>query len=190
MTLSLLENDRLLRRTRVEAETDSLTGLRNRRRLQADLDHVLAAESSATSHVLALFDLDGFKSYNDTFGHPAGDELLVRLARRLAKVAGERAYRLGGDEFCILCPGGGDDLRRLRAHAEIALSEDGHDYSVRTSCGAALLPAEAATPAQALRLADVRLYEQKGDRRANVQAHPTLVAAPAPRDRRLVRRAV
>ena len=65
--------------------------------------------------MLALFDLDGFKQYNDSFGHPAGDALLVRLAERL-KTATEglgSVYRMGGDEFCLLAavaPGGGDEL--------------------------------------------------------------------------------
>ena len=54
--------------------------------------------------MLALFDLDGFKSYNDAFGHPAGDALLVRLGRNLAGYLDGRgtAYRMGGDEFCAL----------------------------------------------------------------------------------------
>jgi hypothetical protein len=69
MTLSLSENERLLRRTRSDAETDALTRLRNRRKLKADLDAVCAEQQS---HVLLMFDLDGFKGYNDTFGHPAG----------------------------------------------------------------------------------------------------------------------
>ena len=51
-----------------------------------------------------MFDLDGFKSYNDTHGHPAGDTLLARLGARLAAAFTESgsAYRLGGDEFCLL----------------------------------------------------------------------------------------
>src|SRR4051812_3853613 len=54
----------------------------------------------------AILDLDGFKGYNDSFGHGAGDALLMRLGHRLAEVANgpARAYRLGGDEFCVLAP--------------------------------------------------------------------------------------
>ena len=53
-----------------------------------------------------LFDLDGFKGYNDSFGHPAGDALLARLGAKLAKVPGDAGsvYRLGGDEFCLSRP--------------------------------------------------------------------------------------
>ena len=60
-----------------------------------------------------LFDLDGFKSYNDTFGHPAGDALLTRLGSKLAAAVAPHgsAYRLGGDEFCALLPTSLGDLR-------------------------------------------------------------------------------
>ena len=58
------------------------------------------------THALALFDLDGFKAYNDAFGHPAGDALLERLGGNLTAALGRagRAYRMGGDEFCVLAP--------------------------------------------------------------------------------------
>ena len=63
-----------------------------------------------------LFDLDGFKSYNDTFGHLAGDALLARLGGKLAAAvapAGD-AFRLGGDEFCVLISAGPDRAARRR----------------------------------------------------------------------------
>ena len=75
------------------ALTDALTGLGNRRALLAELDAELADAPETDSTVLVMFDLDGFKDYNDTFGHPAGDALLVRLGRRLD--AGGRRLRLG-----------------------------------------------------------------------------------------------
>ena len=85
--------------------TDALTGLGNRRRLLTDLDEVLEPTTPPT--LLVIFDLDGFKGYNDSFGHPAGDALLARLGRKLGRVRGDRggAYRLGGDEFCVLARG-------------------------------------------------------------------------------------
>ena len=60
--------------------------------------------------MLVLFDLDGFKTYNDTFGHPAGDALLTRLGAALRTAVGPNsgAYRMGGDEFCTLLPADGD----------------------------------------------------------------------------------
>ena len=67
------------------ATTDALTGLGNRRMLLADLQHQAQTVSSAHPSLLVLLDLNGFKNYNDTFGHPAGDALLARLANALTR---------------------------------------------------------------------------------------------------------
>ena len=117
--------------------------------------------------MLVLLDLDGFKDYNDTFGHPAGDALLVRLGGRLDQaVAGcGSAYRLGGDEFCALLRFDpdlvGDDVDRVVA----AMHQRGEGFEVSSSHGTVILPAEARDSARALQLADQRLYAQKGVRR-------------------------
>ena len=97
------ENRHLLAASRNEALTDALTSLGNRRALMAELES--RRPSVEGEHVmLALFDLDGFKQYNDSFGHPAGDSLLARLGDRLATTMEGigSAYRMGGDEFCVL----------------------------------------------------------------------------------------
>ena len=62
-----------------------------------------------------MFDLDGFKAYNDTFGHPAGDALLARCGRRLAAAVDRHgsAYRIGGDEFCVIIRDSNDPTRPL-----------------------------------------------------------------------------
>jgi diguanylate cyclase (GGDEF)-like protein/PAS domain S-box-containing protein len=146
-----------------QALHDSLTELGNRRCLLADLERQLADASPEEPLVLLLFDLDGFKTYNDTFGHPAGDSLLTRLAARLkASLPREVfAYRVGGDEFCVLgkLPAGDPDALAIRA-AE-ALSERGEDFYVTASYGSVLLPVEAATTAEAMRIADRRMYARK-----------------------------
>jgi two-component system cell cycle response regulator len=157
------ENHHLLIASRAEARTDALTGLGNRRRLIEDLTRMLECDDS--SHVFALFDLDGFKAYNDSFGHTAGDSLLRRLAENLeAAVSPDgSAYRLGGDEFCILTPlrtGGGEPI----AAASAALSEQGAGFAVRSSWGAVFVPDEADDAHQALSLADRRMYVQKSRR--------------------------
>src|SRR5581483_11329777 len=86
LVIGFWENQRLLRRSRSEADTDLLTGLGNRRALLGHAQQLLALEADpARPHVLAIFDLDGFKGYNDTFGHQAGDAFLTRLAKRLQK---------------------------------------------------------------------------------------------------------
>ena len=95
----------MLAASRDEALTDALTGLGNRRALTRDLDARSPSAERRAPLVLALFDLDGFKHYNDTFGHPAGDALLARLGANLARARrgrAARAYRMGGDEFCVL----------------------------------------------------------------------------------------
>jgi diguanylate cyclase (GGDEF)-like protein len=167
MALALLENQTVLKKTHTEARTDSLTGLSNRRCLLADLELQLGLSSLAAPRALLLFDLDGFKEYNDAFGHPAGDGLLVRLAARLADVVGPsgHAYRLGGDEFCALVIPGPGGVQSLLAACSAALSERGEGFEVSSSFGSVLLPEEATTPTQALQLADRRMYARKGGRR-------------------------
>ncbi|HEY4278221.1 MAG TPA: HD domain-containing phosphohydrolase [Conexibacter sp.] len=155
MALSLTMNYRLLAHTRLEAVTDSVTGLGNARRLVADLERVGAAPST-----LVLLDLNGFKSYNDTFGHIAGDHLLARIGAALADGAGPtaRAYRMGGDEFCVLLPADATITpSALAAHA----AQRGDGFNVTAAYGVVALPAEARGANAALRLADERMYAHK-----------------------------
>ncbi len=156
------ENRRLFVLTRAEATTDDLTGLGNRRQLLVDLERLLRAESVRPA-LLMLFDLDGFKGYNDSFGHPAGDALLVRLGEKLATVPppGGTVYRLGGDEFCVVAGTGAGEAEPLIDQACAALTEHGEGFRIEPSFGAIMLPDEATNPSQALRIADERLYAQK-----------------------------
>jgi diguanylate cyclase (GGDEF)-like protein len=150
--------------------TDSLTGLGNRRQLMGDLERVIVEGRPAA---LAIFDLDGFKDYNDRFGHPAGDALLVRLTSAVREsVAGTgSAYRLGGDEFCVLADGVDGSALDLRlAEWTGCFSERGEGFSVTASSGVALIPEEAAEPSAALRLCDRRMYARKHSRRATPAA--------------------
>ena len=170
-------------RTRVEesrllALTDDLTGLGNRRRLLGDLERAIGEGTDHSPSALAMFDLDGFKAYNDTHGHPAGDALL-RPARRAARGdirRGGCAYRLGGDEFCVLLRGSPAELEHAPGSALGALDEE--DADVRPSYGFALLPREARDASSALRIVDQRMYAQKDDRRASTkrQARDLLLA--------------
>jgi diguanylate cyclase (GGDEF)-like protein len=172
MVLTFSDNARLAAESTREALTDALTGLGNRRRLMRDLEECLAGGSERT---IALFDLDGFKNYNDVFGHPAGDSLLVRLARELEEVVagtGE-AYRLGGDEFCVLLDGIGEDSERTLTRCVVALTDRGHGFDVGCSHGAAKLPSEAGERAAALTLADRRLYSEKFERRRDAISEQT-----------------
>ncbi len=148
---------------REQALNDALTGLGNRRKLNADLAVALKDRAASDASVLLLFDLDGFKSYNDTFGHLAGDALLARLGARLqAAVDGYGdAYRLGGDEFCAHLRLAGADTNDFIRRAAAALTESGSEFSIRASLGVVLLPREADSPDHALQLADERMYADK-----------------------------
>ena len=162
------ENERLLAASRAEALTDALTGLPNRRALVNDLSVLFAPDTQpAGPHMLGLFDLDGFKQYNDTFGHPAGDALLTRLGRHLADAMAGRAkaYRMGGDEFCVLMPSDvNHDPFTTADLAAKALSEASDGVVIECSYGTASIPAEAQSMEQALRLVDHRLYDRKTGR--------------------------
>ena len=179
------ENAALLRASQEEALTDALTGLANRRALSLELERRMAMGSERPLYLLALFDLDGFKHYNDTFGHPTGDALLQRLGRSLvAQLAGRgTAYRMGGDEFCALIDVVDSPEATLRAVAA-ALSERGEGFAIGCSYGSILLPTEAHDAETAMRLADQRMYAQKrGDRSsASRQSADVLLRALAERN--------
>ncbi|HYH89930.1 MAG TPA: diguanylate cyclase [Solirubrobacteraceae bacterium] len=169
LAITFGENRRMLTTSREEACTDSLTGLGNRRSLTRDLERV-AAEATAEHPVcLALFDLDGFKSYNDTYGHPAGDSLLARLGGALHDGVESHgsAYRMGGDEFCVLIDRDLVEMAAVLAVAATALSEHGDGFSVSCSYGRVMLPAEARDAERALHLADERMYQQKNGGRVS-----------------------
>jgi diguanylate cyclase (GGDEF)-like protein len=162
LVLTFAENHRLV----VKLETDPLTGLFNRGKLIYDLDRLLGSEQPSP-HLLTILDLDGFKAYNDAFGHPAGDALLVRLGHQLAGAVGEggRAYRMGGDEFAMLIPGNADAARSAVEAGAAALTAHGEGFRVTCSAGSAEIPGEAHDRGTALQLADQRMYGQKDSRR-------------------------
>jgi two-component system cell cycle response regulator len=172
---------RTITRSHEEARTDPLTGLRNRRSLMDDLTTELARATPEHPRALVLFDLDGFKEYNDVFGHPAGDGLLMRLGLRLADaVRGHgRAYRLGGDEFCVLLEPGPAGVEPLAQACVAALTEHGEGFEVTTSHGSVMAPGEVRTATEALQLADRRMYARKGGRRmsAGSQSRDVLMRA-------------
>lgn len=142
------------------AETDPLTGLANRRKLLADLEVVVTARSP---RLVMLFDLDGFKTYNDLYGHLAGDALLTRLGQRLAEGidGGGTVYRLGGDEFCVISDPPSESRLNFEMSAAAALSEIGDGFTVTSSYGSVLIPDEAVTSEEAMRIADRRMYVDK-----------------------------
>lgn len=174
---------------RTQAMTDALTGLGNRRALQAALSGV----EDGAEVALVVLDLDRFKAVNDTLGHAAGDELLVELGRRLQDGAaeGEVVVRLGGDEFALVVPGAGLDDARRRAAAAVAelgrpVRLEHTTASVGASAGVAVAPLHAATAVGLQERADEAMYRAKGQEGAVVVAGPALV--PPPERRRAGRR--
>jgi diguanylate cyclase (GGDEF)-like protein len=152
---------------------DALTGLQNRRSLTADLE---AAFDEGRRFMLVMADLDGFKDYNDRYGHPAGDRMLTSLARRLRAVAerlGGRAYRMSGDEFCVLCDQSA--APDVAAQIEAALRKPSQESPIGASTGTVLVPQEARTPQDALDLVDERMYAHKRSGRLSTVGQVRLV---------------
>jgi diguanylate cyclase (GGDEF)-like protein len=159
-----------------------LTGLWNRRALVGDLDETIESE---TNSVLMLFDLNGFKSYNDRFGHPAGDALLARLGERLQRglPEGGRAYRLGGDEFCVLVRVDDAKMADVVAETTANLTEEGEGFKITSSVGIVVLPDEAADTTEALKVVDRRMYRHKGgDRPVGAEGRGALLGVLEARD--------
>jgi diguanylate cyclase (GGDEF)-like protein len=160
------------------ANTDPLTRLHNRRRLVADLAYLVPKATAERPLLLMLSDLNNFKAYNDTFGHPEGDLLLIRLAASLSAAVRGRgeAYRIGGDEFCVVAQAGRADIDGVVDAVVLALRDDQRPVTVTASHGEVLLPDETADPDEAMRLVDGRMYTRKRSRRTG---------DPAPHEQRL-----
>jgi diguanylate cyclase (GGDEF)-like protein len=164
----------------VSARSDQVTGLENRRMLEADIGSAIGDPSG--SHVLVLFELDGLQAYNDRLGYAAGDELLRRFALNLvASVAplGGSAYRSDGGRFAALAPAGTSQLGEIVLAATASLRGDENDLSVARTYGEVVVPDEATDAATALRIAGQRLgaHKQRQHRSARRQAHAVLIAA-------------
>ena len=157
------------------ASTDPLTGLGNRRKLLQELETALATADEAQPLLVAMFDLDGFKSYNDSFGHPAGDALLVRLGANLRdSLAGlGTPYRLGGDEFCVIARLDGEHADSVLTAAERGLTERGEGFTITCSYGSVVVPLETDDAKEALRLADQRMYANKQAGRGSASRQTT-----------------
>ena len=152
------------------AEYDSLTGLANRHRMDKRLEGILAAYKTAKRCcTLIMLDLDRFKHVNDTLGHPAGDDLLCQVARRLERVVGQRGEigRLGGDEFQIILPDL-DDRGKLGELANKIIQIVSQPYSIDdkratigTSVGIAISPYDGIDKLDLVDNADLALYAAK-----------------------------
>jgi len=161
--------ERLAEELRVRAQTDALTGLPNRRHFfEEGLKAVAAAGRDSVLSAL-LLDIDHFKSINDSFGHPVGDEVLRELAIRSRGLlrGHDLMARIGGEEFAVLLPytrppEAVDIAERLRAaFAGIPVATQGGPVPVTISLGGAMLSTAGESFEGLLRRADVALYEAK-----------------------------
>jgi diguanylate cyclase (GGDEF)-like protein len=178
LMLTVRENLTMLVGSRHLALTDPLTGLGNRRQLMEDLQVACRTSRPERPSRLVMYDLNGFKAYNDAFGHPAGDALLARLSARLQAtvLAHGTAYRMGGDEFCVLLRGSRTVHHVLEQASVRALSERGSHHAIGAAYGGVDIPLEAKQPGAALQLADERLYKRK-DRPSALEAPEGTAAA-------------
>jgi two-component system cell cycle response regulator len=167
LALTFRDHLRLLETSQHEALTDSVTGLGNRRALLTHLNEQLSECAQERRLVVVLLDLNGFKEYNDSFGHLAGDALLARLGGRLGHALpnGGRAFRMGGDEFCAVVEETAESgAARIAAVAGAALSDRGEGFEIDSAWGYVTAPDEATTPTEVLKIADRRMYSSKAVR--------------------------
>ena len=148
------------------ASTDGLTDINNHRSFQDRLRQLTAAAiRTSTPLSLLILDLDNFKAYNDTFGHPAGDEVLKRIARILGDEArdSDHVARYGGEEFVVILPDTGEDAARA-AGERFRAAIEAADWRLRTitaSIGVSTLEGPSMDPASMIEQADRALYASK-----------------------------
>lgn len=177
LSQTMVEQERLHTELLHQATHDSLTGLANRATAQFGLDGAVGRARRSGDPVAVLFiDLDDFKRMNDTFGHAAGDVVLVEIARRLRSVVRSDSLvaRLGGDEFLVVVEG--EKVADLLELAERLIIEmhrpielDGTSVRVGASVGVAVLDDLGESAADLLRSADIAAYRAKASGRGRVE---------------------
>lgn len=164
----LAVQDELERQNRLLAElahSDELTGVHNRRRFRQLLEVDFAAAGAGAPLSLVMVDVDRFKEYNDAFGHPAGDEVLRRVAGILRDGVGRSGSvaRYGGEEFAVLLPARAAEVARAMAD-QLRFAVASGRWPLRpitASFGVATSGADAARPDLLVRRADQALYRSK-----------------------------
>lgn len=162
------------------AHHDTLTGLPNRQLLEDRLAQAIhQGQRSGARFTVAFIDLDNFKTFNDSIGHAAGDEVLKAVASRLSTAVrpGDTVSRLGGDEFVVVFDGLGESaelmqaVERLRTGLTEAVELQGKDYFVAASIGLASYPRDGLTAMELIQHADFAMYRAKADGRGVVRSY-------------------
>ena len=160
----VISRDRSLQELRAAALVDPLTGLANRRSLEAEIG---SRRNAGISVLAAYIDLDGFKSVNDRIGHDAGDEVLRVVAQRLRRClrTGDVVARMGGDEFVLLlsvpAPQGDSLIERLQRVIATPMVIGGEMISITASIGVSV---GCDTAPDVVRFADQAMLERKRSR--------------------------
>jgi diguanylate cyclase (GGDEF)-like protein/excisionase family DNA binding protein len=166
---------------KTQAEHDALTGLRNHGSFQRELGAAIEAADGRPFAIL-MMDLDRFKDYNDGLGHPAGDDLLVDVARAIegSTRSGDRTYRYGGDEFAVILPDSGrlgaEEVANRIAAAVEALRDPRNGLRVSISAGVACFPDDGQDKSALVEAADAALYLAKGSRTRAQRRDPIATA--------------
>jgi len=191
-----LDNALLHETVRRQADTDALTGAYNHRALLERLEVAIAeARDSGKPLAVLMMDVDSFKFYNDTYGHPMGDKVLVAIAEALRSVcrAGDVLGRYGGDEFVIVLSntdreGAYQMADEIAVSAEqLAFQADGiGPISLSLTIGAAAMPEDGETPLQLIAAADIAMYHRKRSTTLAASTLPDISELPSPQFRALI----
>jgi diguanylate cyclase (GGDEF)-like protein len=188
------EREKLRELAEARSVTDALTGLGNRRALDARLaEEVVRAERIGYPLTVLLADVDHFKTYNDTYGHRFGDDILRVIGRVLQtqglRQGSDHAYRYGGEEFLVLLPGlGADDALEVAERIREAIRNEttairlpkGGPMPVTVSVGLAVFPTDGGNAEEVVQRADIALYRAKEQRDRAVAYKPEGTLPPAP----------
>jgi diguanylate cyclase (GGDEF)-like protein len=182
LRLPILMEYEELRKLQINAATDPLTGLYNRRFFDDYFEKELNRSLRYSHHLaLVVFDLQRFKQVNDSYGHPQGDVVLQMVAKTLRESmrTSDYAFRLGGDEFALLLPQSDTEQaaalsRRLRAAYAAAVEPLGLGFPLILDYGVAVYPDDGEQQEVLMRVADERLYQLKNATRTS----PPATAAP------------
>lgn len=172
-----IENARHLEKVRQESLHDTLTGLANRRFMEMQLRHEVAASRRSNNPLsILMLDLDHFKKYNDTYGHPAGDLMLARIADEMRQCLREEDLpaRYGGEEFLMVLRNTG--LQRATKVAERLRVRIEKQTEITASLGVATLKVDDREPGQVIERADRALYQAKQTGRNRICTEDDLVS--------------